>query len=162
MKSLNCPSCGAPIEIDEESVVQVCSHCGSNLAPTRHLSLGGFQGSATGARRVEVHRIDLSGLRRPAAKSFGCVLLVLFLVLGIGGFVAWRAFTMQSSIRRSIDRVTKGLSDLPAAAAKGPLAVSALAEPSFRGRHEISAAPLPSPMAACDPVAGTDDGGGAS
>lgn len=152
MKSLNCPSCGAPIEIDEESVVQVCSHCGSNLAPTRHLWRG--RAPTDAGARVEVHRIDLSGLRRPVAKSFGCLLLVLVLVLGIGGFVAWRAFTMQSSIRSSIESVTRGLSESPTAVKKGPLPVSALAEPSFRGRHEISAAPPPSPLSAYDPVAG--------
>jgi hypothetical protein len=153
MKSIQCPSCGAPIRFEDDAVVTECGHCGSSIAPTQYLS-GGAIGGGRGRHRVDV---DLTGLRKTLSpgRALGCFAAVMALIFGIGGLVFWRGFTMQKSVRSSIEKATEGfVRPGLGRAGEGPIPVARLAEPAFAGRHPLAAAPPPGGLGAIDPVAG--------
>ncbi len=104
------------------------------------MSFGGISLDPPAGSRVQVHRIDLSGARLSPRRSLGCIALVLLLVLGLGGIIAWRSYTMQSSIRASIANATKSFGEISQSVRVEPMAVSELALPGFEGRRAIAAA----------------------
>jgi hypothetical protein len=155
MKSVKCPSCGAPLEVEDDSVFMTCSFCGATAAPTQH-----FQAPRP-APHVQVRVIDLS--RRPRlkpAQAFGCALAVFLLVAGTAAFVFVRAQRIQRSVRDSIASTQRGLSKSTQQAPFGArreeaaIPVARLAEPSFTGEHRLAASPPPTPFGAFEPVAG--------
>ena len=155
MKSIQCPSCGAPIRFEDDAVVTECGHCGSQIAPTQYLSRGAF--GERGEPRVDVQVVDLTGVRKALSpgKALGCIVAMLVLIFGIGGIVFWRGYSMQKSIRKSIETATSGFTRPTfGRVEEGPLPVARLAEPAFAGRHAIAAAPPPGGLGSIDPVAG--------
>lgn len=146
MKTLTCPSCGAPLEVEEGRLYFDCSFCGATVAPTQHLK---------GIRPAPGGPIA-SGRRLTAAQSIGCFALVFVLVGGIGIFVYARALRAQKAIREAIATTTGDL----ARATNGTrrqdelaLPLTRLAEPSFTGRHLLAATAPPGGFGAFEPVA---------
>ena len=130
-----------------------CGHCGSSIAPTSYLS----REAMGGKHRIDVQVLDLSGARRALSpgRALGCFATVMALIFGIGGIVAWRAWSVQKSIRSSIEKATTSFSSPSfGRTVEAPLPVAKLAEPAFAGRHALAAAPPPGGLGAVDPVAG--------
>lgn len=147
MKSLTCPSCGAPLEVEEGSAYFACSFCGATVAPTQQIR------NLRQPPRVEV--IDLSGWRRAKpAKLLGCAVAVAALIVGTGAFVFVRARGIERSVRQSIASVTRTLpTSTPSRREEAPLPVARLAEPAFTGKHLLAATPPPTGFGAFEPVA---------
>jgi hypothetical protein len=154
MKSVQCPSCGAPLEIEEGSVFMTCSFCGVTAAPTQHFK------SPRPAPQVQVQVVDLSRRRRATpAQAFGCGLAVFLLIAGTAAFVFVRAQGIQRSVRESIAATQRGLSKATNTTPFGvhreeaAIPVARLAEPAFTGKHLLAATAPPTPLGAFEPVA---------
>lgn len=148
MKSLTCPSCGAPLEVEEGNAYFACAFCGATVAPTqqiRHLRQ---------PPRVDI--VDLSGPRRATpAQALGCAAVVAALILGIGAFVFVQARGMERSVRQSISAVTRTLpTSTSVRQEEAAIPVARLAEPAFTGKHLLAAAAPPTGFGAFEPVAG--------
>lgn len=150
MQSLNCPSCGAPLEVEAGQTYFACEFCGATVAPTQQVR---------GVRAAPAVTIDVSsfGRRRPTtAASIGCTLAVLAMVGGIGLYIYVRARGIERSVRQSLQAVTQTLpKSFPTSIRleESELPIARLAEPGFTGEHRLAAAPPPVPFAAFEPVA---------
>lgn len=149
MKSLTCPSCGAPLEAEEGSAYFACSFCGATVAPTQQLK--GLRAKP----QVSVEVANLTTRRRlTPAQSLSCGALVAALIAGLGAFVFVRARGIERSVRQSIATATR---NLPTATTfrqeEAALPVARLAEPGFTGEHLLAATPPPTGLGAFEPVA---------
>jgi hypothetical protein len=160
MKSVKCPSCGAPLDVEEGSVFMTCSFCGATAAPTQHFK------TPRPAPQAPVQVIDLSsyrkggkGVRATPARAAGCGLAVFLLIAGIGAFVFVRAQGIQRSVRESIAATQRGLSkatNTPTFGARREetaIPVARLAEPAFTGKHLLAASAPPTRFGTFEPVA---------
>lgn len=152
MKSLKCPSCGAPLDAPEgeaASAFFACSFCGATVAPTQQVR------AVRPVPQVSVEVVEFPRRRRlTPAQSLGCTFAVLSLVAAIGGFVFVRARGIERSVRESISVATR---NLPTATTfrreEAALPVARLAEPGFTGKHELAATAPPTGLGAFEPVA---------
>lgn len=150
MRSLKCPSCGAPLEAPEEGgpgAFFSCSFCGATAAPTQQVRNPRSAAPIAGAGPFRLRRVS-------RGQATGCTLVVLALIAGIGAFVFVRARGIERSVRQSIATVTRSLptsTSLRQEAA--PLPVARLGEPAFTGRHLLAASAPPTGFGAFEPVA---------
>lgn len=148
MKSLTCPSCGAPLEVEEGSPFFACSFCGATVAPTQQIR------AVRQPPRITVEVGDRSGRRRPTpAQALGCGALVAALILGIGAFVFVRARGIERSVRQSIATATRHLETTSFRREEAAMPVARLAEPAFSGKHLLAATAPPTGFGTFEPVA---------
>ncbi|MEO8274929.1 MAG: zinc ribbon domain-containing protein [Thermoanaerobaculia bacterium] len=152
MQSLKCPSCGAPLEFDDDSVITTCSHCGASLAPTQFLKTG----RKPKAPQIQVVRVEVPRyIVRPRKRSLAATIAALLMVAVFALLISMRSQSVQRSLRETFNATR---SSFPANAKtllerkEVPLPVAKLAEPGFSGRHQLASAPPMTPFAAFEPV----------
>jgi hypothetical protein len=119
MKTVTCPSCGAPVPPAGADAPVTCPFCGSTLAATRMLPRAGDAGGGSPLAPVV---IDLSGARRASTAAARLILWTVLVVLGVTGWGIWTAVNSATrGIRQAFGAVTAPLGGSPfdALAARG-------------------------------------------
>lgn len=143
MKSLKCPNCGGPIELEESEVRTACPYCGGSLERT--IAVPRAAAGAGAGRRA---RIEIRADGRRARQVVGCTLAVVIGIGAVGAFIALRAARIGREVAASVAQAGRNLGTSRAAPAADPLPLERLSEASFAGRHRIAAAPPPGGLAA--------------
>jgi DNA-directed RNA polymerase subunit RPC12/RpoP len=107
MKSLKCPNCGGPIELEDQEIRTTCPYCGGSLERT--IAMPRLRGGAgrdprlPGDRGVEIRR----GARTPR-QVIGCTLLVVVGIAALGAFIALRAVRIGREVADGVANARRG------------------------------------------------------